>query len=240
MQKIKCIIIEDEPLAVKILKDYIQQTSNLELMEVFRDAISAGIYLKQEKVDLMFLDIHLPILKGLEFLRTVPHPPIVIITTAYPEYALEGYELNVADFLMKPISFKRFTAAVNKSVKLIRADSYEALAGAASGTAIYLNVNRRKVRILLNDILYVESKREYVQIITRTNEFISKIGTAEFELLLPPDKFRRIHRSFIISIDKIDTYTKENVEIQGQLIPIGKHFRKDFIAWIAALSNGSK
>jgi DNA-binding LytR/AlgR family response regulator len=232
MQKIKCIIIEDEPLAVKILKDYVQQSPHLELMEVFRDAISAGLYLKQEKIDLMFLDIHLPILKGLEFLRTLPHPPIVIITTAYPEYALEGYELNVADFLMKPISFKRFTAAIHKAEKLIKADNYEALIGSAGTNAIYLNVNRRKVRILLNEILYVESKREYVQITTRSNEFISKIGTAEIELLLPPDKFRRIHRSFIISIDKIDTYTKENVEIQGQLIPIGKHFRKDFIASI--------
>lgn len=229
MNKIKCIIIEDEPLAVKILNDYIQQAPTLELVQVFKDAISAGAFLQTERVDLLFLDIHLPRLKGLDFLRTLINPPVVIITTAYYQYALEGFELNVADYLMKPISFKRFTAAISKAEKLIRADRYEVLAVPALPDAIYLNINRRKTKILLADILYIESKREYVQIVTNSNEYVSKIGTNELETMLPTDKFKRIHRSFIIAVTKIDTYTKDNVEIKGRRIPIGKNFKKGFL-----------
>lgn len=229
MDKIKCIIIEDEPLAVKILRDYIQQVSNLELVQVFKDAISAGTFLQTEKVDLLFLDIHLPKLKGLDFLRTLLNPPVVIITTAYHQYALEGFELSVADYLMKPISVKRFTAAVNKALKLINAEKHDELSANNATGAVYLNINRRKVKILLTDILYIESKREYVQIVTTSNEYISKISTTDLEAMLPPDKFRRIHRSFIISVAKIETYTKENVEINGRHIPIGKNFKNGFL-----------
>lgn len=229
MDKIKCIIIEDEPLAVKILRDYIQQVPNLELVQVFKDAISAGTFLQTEKVDLLFLDIHLPKLKGLDFLRTLLNPPVVIITTAYHQYALEGFELSVADYLMKPISVKRFTAAVNKALKLINAEKHDDLSATNATDAIYLNINRRKVKILLADILYIESKREYVQIVTNSNEYISKISTTDLEAMLPPEKFRRIHRSFIISVAKIETYTKENVEINGRHIPIGKNFKSGFL-----------
>lgn len=223
MQKIKCIIVEDEPLAVRVLKDYILQEPILELMEVFRDAISANSYLKTTKINLIFLDIHLPKLKGLDFLRSLLNPPVVIITTAYHQYALEGFELSVADYLMKPISGKRFSVAVKKAVKLIKANEASEELFVES---IYLNVNRRKVKILLNDIFYVESKREYVMIATEKGEFISKISTSELEEMLPPDRFRRIHRSFIIAVNKINSYSKENVEINGRNIPIGKNFRK--------------
>lgn len=225
MQKIKCIIVEDEPLAVKILRDYIEQSPDLELVQVFKDAISADFFLKTERVDLLFLDIHLPKLKGLDFLRALVNPPVVIITTAYHQYALEGFELSVADYLMKPISIKRFTAAVNKAVKLMKAYKYEELSSIHTSEGIYLNVNRKKVKILLSDILYIESKREYVLIVTSANEYISKISTTELETMLPSDKFRRIHRSFIVSISKIDSYTKEYVEIKGRHIPIGKSFK---------------
>lgn len=228
MYKVKCIIVEDEPLAVKILKDYIEQTPNLELAGIFKDAFSADIFLQNEKIDLLFLDIHLPKVKGLDFLRTLLNPPVVIITTAYHQYALESFELNVADYLMKPISYKRFTAAVNKSMKLLIADTYEVQAATRYIPAIYLNVNRKKVKILLNEILYIESKREYVQIVTSTNEYISKIGTSELENMLPDDKFKRIHRSYIVAVSKISTYTKEYVEINGRKIPIGKNFKKEF------------
>ncbi|HLP38966.1 LytTR family DNA-binding domain-containing protein [Lacibacter sp.] len=226
MQKIKCIIVEDEPLAVRILKDYISQEPILELVEVFKDAISAKSFLQAENVSLMFLDIHLPKVKGVDFLKSLLNPPVVIITTAYHQYALESFELNVADYLMKPISNKRFSSAVNKAIKLISAnDSFKK----NQDQAIYLNVNRRKVKILLNDILYVESKREYVMIVTHKDEYLSKIGTAELEELLPPERFRRIHRSFIIAVDKVNSFSKENVEINGIKIPIGKNYKKEFI-----------
>lgn len=228
MQKIKCIIIEDEPLAVRILRDYIQQVSTFELVGVFKDAIAAKEYLQIEKVHLIFLDIHLPKLKGLDFLRSLTDPPVVIVTTAYHQYALEGFELSVADYLMKPISFKRFTAAVNKAVKVIGMNRKGGNLEEHPSEAIYININRRKVKVLLNDILYIESKREYVQIFTAQNEFVCKLGTSELEKMLPAGKFKRIHRSFIISVDKIDSYTKESIELQGRTIPIGKSFRKNF------------
>jgi two-component system, LytTR family, response regulator len=225
MQKIRCLIVEDEPLAVRVLKDYINQELHLELVDVFKDAISANTFLQTTKVDLIFLDIHLPKLRGLDFLKSLLNPPVVIVTTAYHQYAIEGFELNVADYLMKPISFKRFTTAVNKAVKLIKSNE---TSKENSTDAIYLNVNRRKVKILLNDIFYVESKREYVMIATLKDEYISKVSTTELEEMLPPERFRRIHRSFIIAINKISSYSKENVEIKGRNIPIGKNFRKEF------------
>lgn len=228
MQKIKCIIVEDEPLAARVLRDYIQVVPGLELTAVFKEALSARDYLQQEKADLMFLDIHLPKLKGLDFLRTLLHPPVAIVTTAHHQYALEGFELSVADYLMKPVSLKRFKAAVAKAVKLIQAADNTGLAASGAASAIYLNVNRKKVKILLQDILYIESKREYVQISTLTKGYTSKISTNELEAMLPAAGFRRIHRSFIIAVAWIDAYTKEFVEIKGRQIPIGKNFRKAF------------
>lgn len=228
MQKIKCIIIEDEPLAVKVLKDYIQQVPYLELTAIFKEAISAAGYLQNEETGLLFLDIHLPKLKGLDFLRTLKNPPITIVTTAFHQYALEGFELGVADYLMKPVSFKRFMAAVNKSVKLLSLNNTEIPTRDTLNDVIFLNVNRRKVKIALDDILYIESKREYVLVVTQTSEFLSKIGTNELELMLPADKFRRIHRSFIVAIYKVDTFSKENVEIRGKIIPIGRNFKNSF------------
>lgn len=227
MQKIKCIIIEDEPLAVKVLKDFIEQVPQLELKEIFREAISAGIYLQAENIDLIFLDIHLPKLKGLSFLRTLQHPPAIIVTTAYHQYALEGYELNVVDYLMKPIPFARFITAVNKASRFISLPIGPVSIPDKQENAIFLTINRRKVKIALDDILYVESKKEYVQINTTQHQFISKMGTSDLESLLPLDRFRRIHRSFIVAIEKIDTYNKENVEIRGRKIPIGKHYKKE-------------
>lgn len=226
MQKIKCIIVEDEPLAVQVLEDYLAQEKQLEFCGSFRDAVSAADYLKSHKVNLMFLDIHLPGLKGLDFLRMLAHPPVTILTTAYPQYALDGFDLGVADYLLKPVSQKRFRAALAKAEKLIKAETAESGLQARKEEAIYLNVNRRKTRIPLDDILYVESQREYVLIVSNTREFVSKIGTRELEFLLPGDRFKRIHRSFIVAVDKIDNFSSEDVEIAGKRIPIGKNFKE--------------
>jgi len=215
MKKIKCIITEDEPLAV-----------NLELMAVFKEAFSTEKYLQKEKIDLIFLDIHLPQLKGLDFLRTLRYPPVVIITTAYHQYALEGFELSVADYLMKPIAFDRFASAVNKATKLI--DVSATFQSEKKENSIFLTINRKKVRILLDDILFIESNREYVTIHTSTSKYISKISTTELEAMLSDTNFKRIHRSFIVAVNKIETYTKENVEIKGIIIPIGKNYKRGF------------
>lgn len=227
MQKIKCIIVEDEPLAVRLLTDYIQQVPYLELCGTFKDALSAGSYLQKEKTDLIFLDIHLPKLKGLSFLRTLQNPPAVIVTTAYHQYAVEGFELSVVDYLLKPFSLDRFIAAVNKVSKLIQSHQSTEKAELQKETSLFLTIDRKKVRIDYDSILYIESRREYVKVFTLNNEYKSKISTTELESLLPKPKFIRVHRSFIVSIDKIDTYTKGEVEVKGKSIPIGKGYKNE-------------
>jgi len=224
MSKIKCIIIEDEPLATKVLSDYILQTPFLELQATFKDAIIATDWLRNNITDLIFLDIHLPKLKGMAFLKTLTHPPSVIITTAYHQYAVEGFDLNVTDYLLKPFEFERFLVAVNK----VR----------TSGTAVqqpghrneikdhlFVNVQKKKVKILFSEIVYIESQREYIRIVTTKKEWITKMSTHEIEVLLPADLFKRIHRSFIVALKKIDSYTSDSVEVNGISIPVGRDYR---------------
>jgi len=214
MSKIRCIIVEDEPLAVKVLADYIAQTPFLELQGSFRDAILVAEYLRRETVDLLFLDIHLPKLKGMDFLRTLARPPAVIVTTAYHQYAVEGFELNVTDYLLKPVEYDRFLAAVNK-VGIVGVER----------DYIFVPVQKKRVRVLFDDILYIESQREYVRIKTVQGEWLTKMGTQEIEALLPGHLFRRVHRSYIVAIRRITSYTAEMIEIGGESIPIGKGYK---------------
>ena len=225
MSKISCIIIEDEPLAVKVLSDYILQVPFLNLQASFKDAILATDYLREHHPDLIFLDIHLPKLKGMAFLKTLTHPPAVIITTAYHQYALEGFDLNVTDYLLKPFEFERFLIAVNK-VKTAQREMVPAVETGGVKDYLFLNVQKKKVKILFSEIMYVESQREYIKIVTAKNEYISKMSTHEIEDLLPSNLFKRIHRSFIISVSKIDSYTAEEVNLNGTSIPIGRGYRE--------------
>ncbi len=224
MSKMKCIIIEDEPLAAKVLVDYISQVPFLELQSSFKDAILAAEFLRDNQTDLIFLDIHLPKLKGMNFLRTLIDPPAVIITTAYHQYAVEGFELNVNDYLLKPFDFGRFLTAVNK-VKSVGGKSIKMINPGQKKEYIFLNVQKRKVKIYFDDILYIESQREYVKVITTKTTFLSKISTNEIEELLPSNIFKRIHRSFIISINKIESYNAETVYVNGIPIPIGRNYK---------------
>jgi DNA-binding LytR/AlgR family response regulator len=224
MSKIKCIIIEDEPLAVKVLSDYISQTPFLDLQGTFKDAILATEYLRDHQPELIFLDIHLPKLKGMAFLKTLANPPAIIITTAYHQYAVEGFDLNVTDYLLKPFEFERFLVAVNK-VKSGQKDVQPTFEKDNKKDHLFLNVQKKKVRILFSEIVYIESQREYIKVSTTRGEFLSKMSTGEIEELLPPSLFKRVHRSFIISISKIDSYTAEMVEVNGVFIPIGRGYR---------------
>lgn len=225
MSKIKCIIIEDEPLAVKVLADYVAQVPFLQLEGSFKDAILATEWLRTNEVHLIFLDIHLPKLKGMAFLKTLAKRPAVIITTAYHQYAVEGFDLDVTDYLLKPIEFERFLVAVNK----IRMPVDNKPAITETGEAkdyLFLTVQKKRVKILFTEILYVESQREYIKVVTANKEFISRISTHEIEALLPGHIFKRIHRSFIISINKLESYTAESVEISGISIPVGRGYRE--------------
>lgn len=219
MSKIKCIIIEDEPLAAKVLTDYISEVPFLELQKTFKDAILATDFLRHNDTDLIFLDIHLPKLKGMTFLKTLANPPSVIITTAYHQYAVEGFDLNVTDYLLKPIEFERFLIAVNKVNKEQKKTQGEIK------DFIFVNVQKRKVKILFSEVAYIESQREYVKIVTTKDTYITKMSTGEIEEMLPAHLFKRIHRSFIIAVSKIDSYNAEMVEVNGVQIPIGRAYQ---------------
>lgn len=216
MYKLTCIIIEDEPLARQVITGYVSRIPFLELRGSFEDALDALACLKSEKIDLMFLDIHLPGIHGLNFLKSLLTPPAVIITTAYHEYALTGYELNVVDYLLKPFEFDRFVAAVNKVRQPALQDYF------------FINVQLKKVKVYFSDILYVESQKEYVKIVTENGVHVTKLSTHEIEERLPAGRFKRIHRSFIISIDKILSFNSEFVELKGKAIPIGRAYRDGF------------
>ena len=224
MSEIKCIIVEDEPLAAKVLVDYISQVPFLVLQGTFKDAILATDYLRDNHTDLIFLDIHLPKLKGMAFLKTLTHPPAVIITTAYHQYAVEGFNLNVTDYLLKPFGFERFLIAVTR-VKTTQAEKHNTTESQEIKDHLFLNVQKKKVKILFSEIVYIESQREYIRIVTTRKEYISKMSTHEIEALLPTKLFKRIHRSFIVSLSKIESYTAETVEVNGISIPIGRGYR---------------
>ena len=223
MSKLACIIVEDEPLAAKVLVDYVREVPFLELQGTFKDAILATEYLRENVVDLIFLDIHLPRLKGMAFLKTLSQAPAVIITTAYHQYALEGYDLNVTDYLLKPIEFERFLLAVNK---VPRPSQEKGKPNTHLGKDfIFLNVERKKVKVSFVDIVYIESQREYIKVVTVDKSLLSKMTIQKMENTVPADQFKRIHRSFIIAVDKIESYTAHEVEVGGVTLPIGRNYR---------------
>lgn len=226
MSQYNCIIVEDEPLAAEVLQDYISQVQFLTLKGICTDALFAMELLQKERIDLMFLDIHLPKLKGLDFLKTLARPPKVIITTAYHEYALKGYELNVLDYLLKPIEFSRFFQAVNKikTGQEISGDLPEALK--TEKEFMYFNVGKKKVKILLRSILYIESLKEYIRVVTKEKSIITKFQLGQIEEILSKSNFLRIHRSFIVATDKIDAFTATDVEINNKLLPIGRSYKE--------------
>jgi two-component system LytT family response regulator len=224
MSSIKCIIIEDEPLAAKVLTDYIALVPFLQLQGVFKNALLALDFLREHTTELIFLDIHLPKLKGIDFLKTVTHPHAVIMTTAYHDYAVQGFELNVTDYLLKPFSFERFLAAVNK-VHSAQLTIKEPTGSSEQRDFIFVNAQKKKVKILFSELLYIESQKEYIKIVTTGKQQIVKMSTHEIESLLPRDQFIRIHRSYIVSMARIESYTAEVVEVNGVSLPIGREYK---------------
>lgn len=225
MSKFKCIIIEDEPIAAEIIKDYITDVPFLDLQGTFHDAIAGLDFLNKHSVDLIFLDIHLPKLKGLDFLKSLQHPPAIIITTAFEEYALKGYEFNVLDYLLKPIEFSRFLQAVNK-LKDKEAWDKNTKQEPIHTASIHLNVNKKLLRVELKDLLYVESKKEYLDVHTSSRVITCKMQINEMEKMLNPQQFIRIHRSFIVATDKVDTISLTELEINKIKLPVGRNYRE--------------
>jgi len=230
-KKIRCLIVDDEPPAREILVRYIAQLPMLELAGECSNALQALSFLQQTKVDLLLLDIRMPQLNGNDFLKTIKNPPNVIFTTAYPEYALEGYELDVLDYLLKPIPFDRFLKAVNKLTESVGLPETATVLNEQvhSEPFVYFRADRKMQKVMLQDILYVESMKDYVKVFTTSGTIISKQSISSVEEMLPENKFVRTHRSFIISIQKIKSFTHELIEIDKATIPIGKIYRNTLI-----------
>jgi DNA-binding LytR/AlgR family response regulator len=212
-----CLIVEDEPLAADVLVDYVRRIPFLQLKATCTDAIAALDVMQHGQVDLLFLDIHLPGLKGLDFVRTLQDPPAIILTTAYHQYALEGYELSVVDYLLKPIGFKRFVEAVNK-VKARKTSDHR--------RTIAVQSDKKTVLIPVEDIVFIESQKEYIKIQTAAAAYITKYALSRIEEELGVSQFMRVHRSFIVSIAKIKAFSGHDIELQGRSIPIGGNYRE--------------
>src|SRR5688500_12687159 len=227
MHRYNCIIVEDEPLAAEVIKDYIVQVPFLQLKGICTDALYAMDLLQKEKIDLIFLDIHLPKLKGLDFIKALKKPPQIIITSAYQEYALQGYELNVVDYLLKPIEFNRFVMAVIKIKERDVADVLPvAPAAATERAALFFNVSKKRVKVYIDEILFIESLKEYIRITTKDKSILTKFQLGQIEEMLARNGFLRIHRSFLFAKSKIDAVSATDVEIAGKQIPIGRSYKE--------------
>jgi two-component system LytT family response regulator len=230
--KYKCIIIDDEPLARDLIASHLSKFENFELVAAFENALKAYAFLETNTVDLMFLDIEMPLLKGNDFLKKLKTPPKVIFTTAYREYALEGYELNVIDYLLKPITFERFFTSIEKFKQL-----KSPVIAANSNTEAHMFVASagRNIKIVFDEIRYVESLKDYITIHLENNiSHHLKHNISAFEKILP-EGFIRIHRSFIIQTKKLTAYSKHEVEINSVEIPIGSSFKEN---WLEFLNKG--
>jgi len=226
-QLIKCLIVDDEPLAREVIKEYIDKVPQLELVKVCEGAMQAFQILNQEKIDLLFLDIEMPGMNGIDFIKSLANSPEVILTTAYREYALQSYEVEVLDYLLKPISFSRFFKAINKYLKL-QGDGSSALSSSAPKKAqgsLYVYADKKNVKVYFDEILYIESIKDYIRIHTTRKNIISKNTITRYEELLPPS-FIRVHRSYIINTAKITAFTHHDIEIGEQEIPIGSSYKK--------------
>jgi DNA-binding LytR/AlgR family response regulator len=220
----KCIIVDDEPLAIEILESYVARVDELELVGTFRNAISAFTFVQQNQVDLIFLDIEMPKLSGIDFLKTLKHRPRVIITTAYRDYAIEGFELEVIDYLLKPVPFERFLKSVGK-VLSSRVETI--VTPVAQDSFIYFKVDKKMVKTKIAEILYIESIKDYVKVRTAEKEIITQQKISYLDESLPRTQFLRIHRSFIVNLDHIDAYTATDVEISKFKVPIGRNYKSD-------------
>jgi len=223
---VRCIIIDDEKPARDLIKAYVKKVSHLELLGDFPNPIDAMATINNQQVDLVFLDIQMPGLTGLDYIKTLTVKPAIILTTAYPQYALEGYELDVLDYLMKPIPFERFLKAINK----LQPSSQPATTQPANSAPeyLYFKADGQKHRVEINSILYIEGLKEYVKVVTESGQLITlaSLKNLEEELSHP---FLRVHKSFIINKDKVSSYSNHQIVIKGNTIPIGKMYQEEVL-----------
>lgn len=228
--KYKCVIVDDENLARGLIKNHLKQLDDFELIAAFESAIQASKILKDQQVDLLFLDIEMPVLKGTDFFKNLIHKPKVIFTTAYRDFALEGFELNAVDYLLKPISFSRFFKAIEKFLEHKQSQVISTQEKSETKNRyVFVRKDRKQVKVFFDDILYIESVKDYIKIVVESEGHLIKQSLKTFGLSLD-DRFLRTHRSYIVNLHKILAYTKHDVEIGKFEIPIGASYRLSVLA----------
>lgn len=226
--KTRCLIVDDEPLAIEAIRMHVDKLDSLKLVADCTDAILAFDILRNNRIDLMFLDIQMPEMTGLDFLKTLKNPPKVIFTTAYRDYAIQAFDLDVIDYLLKPVSFERFMQAVNKYYESVPQDI---ITGKSSDPKIedffYVKAEKKNVKVRFDEITYIESMKDYVKIVCKSKTVISKIMIGQLTDLLPESLFLRIHRSYIVYIPNIEAFSSISVEVPGKEIPIGRNYKNE-------------
>lgn len=242
MHKTKCIIVDDEPLAIEVIENHLSKFEDFEIVATCNNAITAFEILRKKQVDLIFLDIQMPKITGVDFLKSLKHPPKVIFTTAYRDYAIDAYELDVIDYLLKPISFERFLKAVNKYYESSGRDLtiFNSQENISNDTEpyTYIKADKKLYKVYLKDIIYIEALKDYVKVICEKKSLITKHQISAFEEKLPTDQFIRIHRSYIISISKIVAFNSTEIDIADRQLPIGRSYKNQVLK-ILNISEGS-
>lgn len=216
---VKCLVVDDSSAAVDLMVSHISKISELTLVGTCHSAVEAMELVKNQTVDLMFLDIEMPVMNGLEYLKTVKHPPKVIITTAYRKYAIDGYDLDIIDYLLKPISFERFVKAVERS--------HERFLNQKTDDYFFVNINKKHIKLWYKDLLYIESLKDYIRIHTVDQQLVVKMNIGKIYQQLPKHLFIRVHRSFIVAVEKVTAYTQKDIEIGNTEIPIGNSYAEE-------------
>lgn len=224
--KIKCVIIDDEPLAISVIENHLKNFDNIDIVATFNNPLKAFATLQQEKIDVLFLDINMPQMSGFEFIENLNHKPFVIITTAYREYAVESFELDVLDYLVKPIPFNRFLKTINKVYQYMHLNNSTEEVAINQEPHIFLKVNKKLVKVLFNDILFIESLKDYIKVVTNLGDYVVHKSLTAISEELPQSNFIRVHRSFTISINKINALEGNTIEIGDRRIPIGRNYIK--------------
>lgn len=237
---IRCIAVDDEPLALDILESYISKLPYLQLVKTCSSATEAMQVLQEEQIDLMFLDIEMPELTGIQFLNILKHQPLVIFTTAYPEYAMEGFNHDAVDYLLKPIPYDRFLKAVTKAQERMQQRHPKPAeqtivtqaAPAPEQEFMFVKADYKTIRVDFKDILWIEGLKDYVIIQTKDQKIITLLSMNKMMEKLPESKFLRVHRSFIVALQKIDSIEKSRIRIGQKEIPIGEVYKDQFLKWV--------
>ena len=231
MNKINCVIVYDEPVARKIIESFVSKIPNLNLVKSCKNAMEAFEIVNTQNIDLFFLDINMPDISGLSLAKTINKKSKIIFTTAYREYAVDGFDLQAVDYLLKPIAFDRFLQAVNKFFETKTEVSFihQLKEDSIRNNYIFIRSERKMVKVVFDDILYVESLSDYIKIYTKNKTLVARETISNIEMMLPAQQFLRVHRSFIINIDKTDSYTNEFIEIEKNAIPISITYKENVL-----------